>query len=133
MFLLTSHLFLNTSALIPNTSALSDNISLLLHPNRKEVVVNIILVTLACNMGTLASGVITFPDKGLLCIMGDDAIYGNENGLTKIVLPNAVPASARKFARANSVKKGFVRTHNTHAAKVNTKVLGHLDNKAVLR
>ena len=84
-------------------------------------------------MGTLAGGVITFPDKGLLCILANDAIYGNENGLTKIVLPNAVPASARKFARANSVKKGFVRTHNAHAAKVNTKVLGHLDNKAVLR
>ena len=27
----------------------SDNISLLLHPNGKEVVVNIILVTLTCN------------------------------------------------------------------------------------
>ena len=45
----TPILISNTPALFPNTSALSDNISLLLHPNRKEVVVNIILVTLACN------------------------------------------------------------------------------------
>ena len=45
----TPVLISNTPALFPNTSALSDNISLLLHPNRKEVVVNIILVTLACN------------------------------------------------------------------------------------
>lgn len=47
-------------------------------------------------MGTLADGVITFPVKGLLAIFDGDASYANVNGLTKIVLPSALPSAAKK-------------------------------------
>lgn len=52
--------------------------------------------------GTLVDGVITFPVKELLCMIGTDLYYANRNGEFKIVLPTATSTAAVTSSRVAS-------------------------------
>lgn len=71
-------------------------------------------------LGTLKDGVITLPvleretDDGTayyqgLTVMGTSGYYGCTNGAFKLVLPEAVPASARAKAQANAKARSFAK------------------------
>lgn len=52
--------------------------------------------------GTLKDGVITFPPKTLLQIIGSDGYYGNVNGAFKVVLPGATSQAKASACKATT-------------------------------
>lgn len=69
-------------------------------------------------MGTLADGIISFPENGLVVLMGGNTYKGGRMGEAKLVLPSAVPASVRQATDGHKYGKMVAQQFNKRQARL---------------